>query len=178
MPEVPTQECVFPPATEWPRVSAPVLSQAFPVVQHRAQLSVPPGRAFSTPHGTTGAGSHQTPLLPLPSSLAVPYTGEHLRCIATASGKYCQKDLISCSCCLQNFFADLLTQAPLKAKHTLSAGPQLMRPVTSSHICSNGHNTQKIWLLRSASWIGEPLVWWEREGGKPALLTPGELNSL
>lgn len=109
MPEVPTQEYVFPPATEWPRVSAPVLSQAFPVVQHRAQLSVPPGRALSTPHGTTGAGSHQTPLLPLPSSLAVPYTGEHLRCIATASGKYCQKDLISCSCCLQNFFADLLT---------------------------------------------------------------------
>lgn len=114
-------------------------------------------------------------LLPLPGSLALPHTGEHLRCTATARSKYCQKDLISSSHCLQNFFADLLTQVPLKAKQ-FAAGQQLMSQLPAPASAAM-HTLQKtIWLSRS--WVREPLVWWEREGGKPALLPPGELNSL
>lgn len=133
--EVPTQDmCVwFPPATERPRVwaivsgSGPSSTSFIPGTTCCPAQSPPPsapGRAFSTLHGTPHcADSHQTPLLPLPGSVVVPYTGEHLRCTATASGKYCQKDLISSSHCLQNGFADLLTQVPLKAKHTFACRP-------------------------------------------------------
>lgn len=69
-------------------------------------------------------------------------TGEHLRCAATARSEYFQKDLISFPRCLQNCFAYILTQLPLKAKHSLPPGEELVRPVTSSYICSNGHITQ------------------------------------
>lgn len=105
-------------------------------------------------------------------------TGEHLRCAATARGKYFQKDLISFSRCLQNCFLYILTQVPLKAKLSLpqenSLWGQLLAPVS----VAMGTLHKTIWLSRSVSRIREPPVWGEREGRKPASLPPGELNSL
>lgn len=113
-----------------------------PLLSHSEPSSVPPGRALSTSHGTICAGFHQSPSLSPSGSLAMPHTREHLRCTATARSKYCQKDFIFSSGCLQNCFADILTQVPLKAKHSLPAGQQLVRPVTSSYTCNNEHITQ------------------------------------
>lgn len=55
-----------------------------------------------------------------------------------------------------------------------SSWGQLPAPISAA--MDTLHKT--IWLSRSVSWIRESRVCWDREGGKPALLPPGELNSL
>lgn len=81
---------------------------------------------------------------------------------------------------LCSLFAELL-YLPRYLWRPSSVCLQASISVTSSYICSNGHITQrkrKNLLSRSVSCMREPLGWWEREGGKPTLLPPGELNSL